>query len=182
MTQTGPHVQKLKVGDKVGVGFMVDSCRTCENCKQDMDNYCPSMVPIFTVSPLAVDVAYGGFSDILVVHERYTACIPDGVPLAGIAPLFCAGITAYSSMKYYGLCAPGAHVGIVGLGGLGHIAVKFAKAFGMRVTMISTSPHKRDEAIHTLGADSFIVSHDSEQMKVHFPCIHFVYFVSRVNR
>lgn len=178
VTGTGPHVQKLKVGDKVGVGFMVDSCRACENCNQEMENYCPSMVPIFTVSSLAGDVSYGGFSDILVVHERYTVCIPDGVTLAGIAPLFCAGITVYSPMKYYGLCTPGAHVGIVGLGGLGHIAVKFAKAFGSRVTVISTSPHKRDEAIHTLGADSFIVSHDSEQMKVRSSYIYFQYFVT----
>jgi cinnamyl-alcohol dehydrogenase len=92
--------------------------------------------------------------------------IPDGLPLDAAAPLLCAGITVYSPLRYFGLDKPGQHIGVVGLGGLGHMAVKFAKAFGANVTVISTSPNKEKEAIELLGADSFIISHDKDNMKV----------------
>ncbi|KAJ8631381.1 hypothetical protein MRB53_024704 [Persea americana] len=108
---------------------------------------------------------YGGYSDIIVVNQHYVIRFPNSLPLDKGTPLLCAGITVYSPMKYYGLCGPGTRLGVVGLGGLGHVAVKFAKAFGMKVTVISTSPSKGKEAIERLGADSFLVSSDSEQMK-----------------
>ncbi|GLU13355.1 hypothetical protein SLE2022_299930 [Rubroshorea leprosula] len=102
----------------------------------------------------------------MVVHEHYVVKFPDGIPLDAVGPLLCAGITVYSPLKYFGLGEPNKHVGIVGLGGLGHLAVKFAKALGSRVTVISTSPKKKDEALENLGADSFLVSHDQDQMEV----------------
>jgi cinnamyl-alcohol dehydrogenase len=109
---------------------------------------------------------YGGYSDIVVVEERYVLRFPDNLPLDAGAPLLCAGITVYSPMKYYGMTEPGKHLGVAGLGGLGHVAVKFGKAFGLKVTVISSSPKKEDEAINRLGADSFLVSSDAAKMKV----------------
>ncbi|XP_031385981.1 probable mannitol dehydrogenase [Punica granatum] len=108
---------------------------------------------------------YGGYSDIMVTDEHYAVAIPDNLPLDGAAPLLCAGITVYSPLKNYGLNRPGLHVGVVGLGGLGHVAVKFAKAMGLKVTVISTSPSKKEEAIDRPGADLFLVSSDPEQMQ-----------------
>lgn len=111
---------------------------------------------------------YGGYSDIMVADEHFIVRIPDNLPLDGAAPLLCAGITTYSPLRYFGLDKPGMHVGVVGLGGLGHVAVKFAKAMGVKVTVISTSPKKEEEALKHLAADSFLVSRDQEQMQVVF--------------
>ncbi|KAF8404739.1 hypothetical protein HHK36_009628 [Tetracentron sinense] len=108
---------------------------------------------------------YGGYSDKLVIEEHLVVRFPANLPLDGAAPLLCAGLTVYSPMKYYGLCDPGKHLGVVGLGGLGHVAVKFAKALGAKVTVISTSPNKQKETIEILGADSFLVSRNPEQMQ-----------------
>ncbi|KAI3992889.1 hypothetical protein MKX01_034239 [Papaver californicum] len=165
VTEVGNKVGKFKVGDKVGVGCMVGACHSCDNCKSDLENYCPRV--IFTYGSKHVDgsVTQGGYSDIMVANERYIVRIPENLPLDAAAPLLCAGITVYSPMKYYGLCEPGIHIGVVGLGGLGHVAVKFGKAFGMKVTVISTSPAKEKEAIEHLGADLFLVSRNPEQMK-----------------
>ncbi|KAI3837241.1 hypothetical protein MKX03_004126 [Papaver bracteatum] len=165
VTEVGNKVTKYKVGDKVGVGCMVGACHSCDNCKSDLENYCPKV--IFTYGSKDVDgsVTKGGYSDVMVANERYIVRIPENLPLDAAAPLLCAGITVYSPMKYYGLCEPGMHIGVVGLGGLGHVAVKFGKAFGMKVTVISTSPAKEKEAIEHLGADSFLVSRNQEQMK-----------------
>ncbi|KAK9904385.1 hypothetical protein M0R45_000819 [Rubus argutus] len=110
-------------------------------------------------------ITYGGYSDVMVADEHFVIRIPDNLPLDGAAPLLCAGITTYSPLRYFGLDKPGMHVGVVGLGGLGHVAVKFAKALGLEVTAISTSPNKKDEAIKHLGADSFLVSRDLDQMQ-----------------
>ncbi|KAH0996015.1 hypothetical protein GBA52_019879 [Prunus armeniaca] len=109
---------------------------------------------------------YGGYSNIMVADEHFVVRIPDNLPLDGAAPLLCAGVTTYSPLRYYGLDKPGMHVGVVGAGGLGHVAVKFAKAMGVKVTVISTSPNKKNEAIENLGADSFLVSRDDGQMQV----------------
>ncbi|PKI61461.1 hypothetical protein CRG98_018144 [Punica granatum] len=109
---------------------------------------------------------YGGYSDIMVTDEHYAVAIPDNLPLDWAPPSLCAGITAYSPLKNYGHNRPGLHVGVVGLGGLGHVTVKFAKAMGPKVTVISTSPSKKEEAIDRLGADWFLVSSDPEQMQV----------------
>ena len=166
VTEVGSKVKKFKVGDKVGVGSLVGACHSCDDCSHDLENYCPKL--ILTYGSLYHDgtMTYGGYSDTMVANERYVIRIPDNMPLDKGAPLLCAGITVYSPLKYYGLNEPGMHIGIVGLGGLGHIAVKFAKAFGCKVTVISTSPAKKKEAIEHLGADMFLVSRDEQQMQV----------------
>ncbi|CAA2969391.1 8-hydroxygeraniol dehydrogenase-like [Olea europaea subsp. europaea] len=139
----GSKVEKFKVGDKVGVGGMVGS----------ISRYTDGTV------------TYGGYSDKIVADEHFAIRWPENLPLDAGAPLLCAGITSYSPLKYYGLDKPGLNIGVVGLGGLGHVAVKFAKAFGSKVTVISTSINKKQEATERLGADSFLVSHDQEAME-----------------
>lgn len=168
VTEVGSKVQKFKVGDKVGVGCMVGSCRSCENCEKDWENYCPKFVLTYNAIDYDGTTTYGGYSDIMVSNEHFVVHIPDNLPLDATAPLLCAGVTTYSPLKYFGLDQPGMHIGVVGLGGLGHVAVKFAKAFGLKVTVISTSPGKKDEAIKHLGADSFLISKDQDQMQVLF--------------
>ncbi|XP_030514667.2 probable cinnamyl alcohol dehydrogenase 9 [Rhodamnia argentea] len=161
----GSNVKKFKVGERVGVGVLVGSCKKCENCQQDLENYCPQ--PIFTYNSHYTDgtKTYGGYSDTIVVDERYVLRFPDNLPSEGGAPLLCAGITVYSPMKYYGMTEPGKHLGVAGLGGLGHVAVKMGKAFGLKVTVISSSPKKEAEAIEKLGADSFLLTSDPTKMK-----------------
>ncbi|KAF7058836.1 hypothetical protein CFC21_065814 [Triticum aestivum] len=167
VTSVGAGVSKFKAGDTVGVGYFVGSCRSCECCGNGYENYCSGMV----LTSNGIDpehggaVTQGGFSDVMLVNEDYVVRVPDGLPLDKAAPLLCAGVTVYSPMMRFGLNAPGKHLGVVGLGGLGHVAVKFGKAFGMRVTVISTSPGKREEALERLGADEFLVSRDPEQMQ-----------------
>ncbi|TVU09471.1 hypothetical protein EJB05_42946, partial [Eragrostis curvula] len=165
VTDVGAGVSKFKVGDTVGVGYFVDSCRTCESCKKGQESYCPDMVPASNGVDSDGTTTQGGFSDVLVVAQDYVVRLPESLPPAGAAPLLCAGLTVYCPMVEYGLNAPGKHLGVVGLGGLGHVAVKFGKAFGMKVTVISSSPGKREEALDRLGADAFLVSRDPEQMK-----------------
>uniref|UniRef100_A0A6N2MB98 Enoyl reductase (ER) domain-containing protein n=1 Tax=Salix viminalis TaxID=40686 RepID=A0A6N2MB98_SALVM len=165
VTAVGSKVEKFKVGDKVGVGYMVGSCHSCDSCHNDLENYCPEM--ILTSGGKYHDgiTTYGGFSDIMIADEHYAVRIPENLPLDSSAPLLCAGITVYSPLRFYGLDKPGMHVGVVGLGGLGHVAVKFAKAMGVKVTVISTSLEKKEEALEHLGAHSFLVSRDPDQMQ-----------------
>ncbi|XP_059624104.1 probable mannitol dehydrogenase isoform X2 [Cornus florida] len=165
VTEVGSKVQKFKVGDKVGVGCLIGTCGSCENCAKDLESYCPEMILTFSTIYHDGTVTYGGYSDIMVADEHFVLRWPDSLPLDAGAPLLCAGITTYSPLRYFGLDKPGKHVGVVGLGGLGHVAVKFAKAFGAKVTVISTSPNKKKEAIEQLGADAFLVSLDSDQMQ-----------------
>ncbi|XP_057962250.1 probable mannitol dehydrogenase isoform X2 [Malania oleifera] len=164
VTEVGTQVKKFNVADKVGVGCMVGACHSCDNCKNDLENYCPKMILTYGSIDRDGTTTYGGYSDIMVVDEHFVVGIPENMPLDGGAPLLCAGITVFSPLKYYGLDKPGMHVGVVGLGGLGHVAIKFAKAFGLHVTVVSTLPHKKEEAIEHLGADSFLVSRDPDQM------------------
>lgn len=166
INEVGQNVQNFKVGDKVGVGCIVNSCLSCQNCNRDNENYCPRI--IFTYNSLDVDgtMTYGGYSNMVVVNQHFVIRFPENMPLDKGAPLLCAGITVYSPMKEHGLDVPGKHLGVVGLGGLGHVAVKFGKAFGMKVTVISTSPKKEKEAIERLGADAFLVSSNAGQMQV----------------
>ena len=166
VTEVGKNVTKFKAGDRVGVGCMVNSCQSCESCDKGFENHCPGI--IFTYNSVDKDgtMTLVGYSSMVVVHERFVVRFPDAIPLDKGAPLLCAGITVYSPMKYHGLNVPGLHLGVLGLGGLGHVAVKFGKAFGMKVTVISSSPGKKEEALERLGADAFVVSKNADEMKV----------------
>jgi len=162
VTRVGSEVKKWKAGDTVGVGCFVDSCRKCEPCRTGEEQYCDE-APTFTYNGFERDgktLTQGGYSSQITVNEDYILRIPDGLPLAGAAPLLCAGITLYSPLKHFG-AKPGDAVAIVGLGGLGHMGVKLAKAMGMKVTVLSHSPSKRDDAMR-LGADEFLVTKDAE--------------------
>lgn len=164
VTEVGNKVDKFKVGEAIGVGYLVGSCRECENCVNDLENYCPGLIMTANGTYSDGTITHGGYSDLMVVDEHFVVRWPENLPMEA-APLLCAGLTTYSPLKYFGLDKPGMHIGVVGLGGLGHMAVKFAKAFGTKVTVISTSRSKRDEAIERLGADSFLVSRDPDQME-----------------
>ncbi|XP_027115088.1 probable cinnamyl alcohol dehydrogenase 1 isoform X2 [Coffea arabica] len=163
--QVGSHVKHFKVGDHVGVGTYVNSCRECEYCNDGLEVHC-SKGPVLTFDGIDVDgtVTKGGYSSYIVVHERYCFRVPDNYPLELAAPLLCAGITVYTPMIRHNMNQPGKTLGVIGLGGLGHLAVKFGKAFGLKVTVFSTSLSKKEEAVSRLGADNFVVSSDEQQM------------------
>ncbi|XP_042392093.1 probable mannitol dehydrogenase [Zingiber officinale] len=144
---------------------MVNSCRSCHECARHHKNYCPGMIVTCNATDVDGIITYGGYSDSIVVEEHFAVKFLAGMPLDRSAPLLCAGITVYSPMKRFGLDVPGKHIRVVGLGGLGHVAVKFGKAFGAKVTVISTSPSKRKEVAERLGADAFLVSKDPDKMK-----------------
>ncbi|CAN1189945.1 Probable mannitol dehydrogenase, partial [Linum perenne] len=165
VTEVGSKVEKYKVGDRVGVGCMVGSCRSCDSCSKSVENYCPKMILTYGATYHDGTHTYGGYSNVMVCDEHFVVRVPDSLALDAAAPLLCAGITLYSPLRFYGLDKPGLHIGIVGLGGLGHVGVKFAKAMGVKVTVISTSPAKKQEAIERHGADAFLVSRDQDQMK-----------------
>lgn len=163
--EVGSNIQRFKVGDHVGVGTYVNSCRDCEYCNDRLEVYC-SKGAVFTFNSIDADgtVTKGGYSSYIVVHERYCFTIPKNYPPALAAPLLCAGITVYSPMMRHNMNKPGKSLGVIGLGGLGHLAVKFGKAFGLNVSVFSTSISKKDEALNLLGADNFVVSSDEQQM------------------
>ncbi|KAA8546676.1 hypothetical protein F0562_003093 [Nyssa sinensis] len=165
VTEVGSEVQMYKVGDKVGVGCMVGACRSCDYCTQNLENHCPKIILTYNHTYYDGTRTYGGYSNFIVVDEHFVLRIPNDLPLDAAAPLLCSGISTYSPLIFYGLNKPGMHVGVVGLGGLGHVAVKMAKAFGVKVTVISTSPNKKEEAIEVLGADSFLVSRNPDEMQ-----------------
>ncbi|GLT59165.1 hypothetical protein SLA2020_320010 [Shorea laevis] len=164
--EVGTNVRGFRVGDHVGVGTMVNSCRDCEYCNDGLENCC-SKGRISTFNGIDVDgtITKGGYSSCIVVHERFCFKIPDEYPLGSAAPLLCAGITVYSPMIRHKMNIPGKSLGVIGLGGLGHMAVKFGKAFGLKVTIFSTSISKKEEALNLLGADNFVISSDQEHMK-----------------
>lgn len=158
--EVGRKVKKFKAGDFAGVGCFVDSCGTCDPCKHHEEQYCDQHTA-FTYNSVEMDMktpTYGGYSSHIVVHQDYVLKIKKGQPLARIAPLLCAGITTYSPLKRYGT-KKGKKVGVVGLGGLGHMAIKIAKAMGAEVTVFSTSPNKEKDA-KKLGAKNFVLSKD----------------------
>jgi uncharacterized zinc-type alcohol dehydrogenase-like protein len=163
--QVGDHVKKHKVGDTVGIGCLVDSCRECENCKKDLEQFCQRGM-VLTYSSYEKDgktVTYGGYSNQIVCDENYVLKVSDKLPLEKVAPLLCAGITTYSPLRHWKVEA-GQKVGVIGLGGLGHMAVKFAASFGAEVTVLSTSPSKEADA-KKLGAHKFVLTTDEEQVK-----------------
>ncbi|CAL5403145.1 unnamed protein product [Camellia sinensis] len=165
LTEVGSKVQKFKVGDKIGIGTLLGARHSCNSCASDLENYYSKKILTFYGTYHDGTTIYGGYSDHMVTNDHYVVRIPENLPLDAAAPLLCAGITTYSPLRYFELDKPGMHVGVVGLGGLGHVGVKFAKAFGAKVTVISTSPNKRKEAIEHLGADSFLDSRDPDQMR-----------------
>jgi uncharacterized zinc-type alcohol dehydrogenase-like protein len=160
----GANVTKFKVGDLAGVGVMVDSCKTCKTCAQDLEQYCEEgFVGTYNNKERnSNNITMGGYSTKIVVDEYYTFKIASSLPLAAVAPLLCAGITTYSPLVYAGV-KKGMKVAVVGLGGLGHMGVKFAVSFGAEVTVISTSPSKEADA-KKLGATNFLISTDKEAM------------------
>jgi uncharacterized zinc-type alcohol dehydrogenase-like protein len=161
----GAQVQKYAVGDRVGVGCMVDSCQHCDACHADLEQYCLEGPTMTYATPDRVDGSntMGGYSDSIVVSENFVVRIPDALDPANAAPILCAGITTYSPLKHYGV-KPGDKVGILGMGGLGHMGIKFAKALGAEVTLFTRSASKAAEG-RRQGADHVIVSTDAEQMK-----------------
>ncbi|XP_019227614.1 PREDICTED: probable mannitol dehydrogenase [Nicotiana attenuata] len=165
VTEVGSKVEKFKVGEKVAVGGYCGSCRSCENCTNDLENYCSKGIATYNAMYHDGTSTYGGYSNMIVVDEHFVFHVPENLPLAAAAPLLCAGITMYSPLRYFGLDKPGLHIGVVGLGGLGHVGVKFAKAMGLKVTVISTSKNKQKEALERLSADSFLVSTDQDQLQ-----------------
>ena len=163
VTRVGDHVKKFKAGDLAGVGCLVNSCRECENCKDDLEQYCLNGW-VGTYNSLEKDgktVTQGGYSDHIVVNEDFVLKVSDKLNLAAVAPLLCAGITTYSPLRHWKV-GKGHKVAVLGLGGLGHMAVKFAASFGAEVTVLSTSPSKEADA-KKLGAHKFVVTTDAEQ-------------------
>ncbi len=173
VTKVGSAVTAYKPGDLAAVGCLVDSDRTCPQCKVGHENFCPNMTLTFNSPDKHLGgVTYGGYSDSIVVDERFVLRVPTNLNLAGAAPLLCAGITTYSPMRHWGV-TKGKKVGVVGLGGLGHMAVKFAHALGAHVVVFTTSPGKKDVALQ-LGADEVVLSRDAGEMKKHAGSFDFI--------
>lgn len=165
VTEVGSAVTKFKPGDLAAVGCLVDSCRHCENCRDGLEQYC-SNGSVGTYNSYERDgttPTYGGYSKEIVVHQDFVLRVPDNLPLDGVAPLLCAGVTTWSPLRHWGV-GKGHKVGVAGLGGLGHMAVKFAAAFGAEVTMLSTSPSKEEDA-RRLGAHHFKLTTSKEDLK-----------------
>ncbi len=174
VSAVGSGVTKFAVGDLAGVGCMVDSCRECESCGLGLEQYCDRNQIVFTYNSRFPDgtPSYGGYSNSIVVDEAFTLHISPKLDLAATAPLLCAGITTYSPMKHWNV-QPGQKVGVVGLGGLGHMALKFAHAFGAHVTQFTTSPGKEEDA-RRLGADEVVLTRDPEALKALAGTFHFI--------
>jgi uncharacterized zinc-type alcohol dehydrogenase-like protein len=162
VTAVGSEVTKVKVGDHVGVGCFVDSCRECDNCKAGLEQYCTGtgMVGTYNAVEKNGDKTYGGYSGAIVVDESYVLNIPDSIPLDAAAPLLCAGITLYSPLRHWN-AGPGKRVAVIGLGGLGHMGVKLATAMGAQVTVLSQSLKKMEDGLR-LGADAYYATSDPD--------------------
>jgi alcohol dehydrogenase (NADP+) len=174
VVKVGEQVHKFRKGDTVGVGCMVDSCLTCANCKDDLEQFC-EVGTIWTYNSPdkhTGGITYGGYSDSIVVDKAFVLKIPPHLNLAATAPLLCAGITTYSPL-HHNKVSKGQKVGIVGLGGLGHMGVKIAKAMGAHVVVFTTSANKVEDALR-LGADEVVNSKDAEEMKKHLNSFHFI--------
>jgi len=166
VTRVGSAVKKFKPGDLAAVGCMVDSDGTCSECKEGLEQFCPNFTLTYNFPDKHLGgVTFGGYSDSIVVKERFVLSVPKNLDLAGAAPLLCAGITTYSPMKHWGV-TKGKKVGVAGLGGLGHMAVKFGHALGAHVVVFTTSPSKKDDAMR-LGADEVVISRNADEMQKH---------------
>lgn len=175
ITKVGANVTKFKIGDLAGVGCMVDSCRECESCKEGLEQFC-EVGSTSTYNSFDKHIfgahTYGGYSQSVVVDEAFALRIPENLDLAATAPLLCAGITTFSPLRHWNV-GPGKKVGVVGIGGLGHMAVKIAKAMGAHVLVITTSASKVEDA-KRLGADEVILSSDADQMNKYKSSLHFI--------
>ena len=173
VSAVGSQVTKFKAGDIAAVGCMVDSDGTCPECQAGLEQFCPNVTLTYNAPDKNQGgVTYGGYSDSIVVNERFVLHVPAGLDLAGTAPLLCAGITTYSPMRHWGV-SKGKKVGVVGLGGLGHMGVKFAHALGAHVVVFTTSPNKKEDA-HRLGADEVVVSRNADEMQKHAGSFDFI--------
>jgi uncharacterized zinc-type alcohol dehydrogenase-like protein len=173
VTKVGSAVRKFKSGDIAAVGCLVDSDGTCPECKAGFEQFCPNMTLTYNFPDKhSGGVTYGGYSDSIVVDERFVLSVPSNLDLAGAAPLLCAGITTYSPMRHWGV-TKGKKVGVVGLGGLGHMGVKFAHALGAHTVVFTTSPGKKDDA-HRLGADEVVISKNADEMARHAGSFDFI--------
>jgi uncharacterized zinc-type alcohol dehydrogenase-like protein len=174
VTRVGSLVTKFKVGDLAGVGCLVDSCRSCSSCKDGLEQFCENGF-VGTYNSIEKDgktPTYGGYSNNIVVDESFTLRISPRMELSRVAPLLCAGITTYSPLRHWNV-TEGQKVGIVGLGGLGHMGVKFVRSFGAHVVAFTTSPKKKDDAMR-LGAHEVVVSRRDEEMKAHLDSFDFI--------
>jgi uncharacterized zinc-type alcohol dehydrogenase-like protein len=174
VSSVGAHVKSHKVGDLVGVGCIVDSCKRCDDCSDGLENYCDHMVGTYNgPTPDAPGHTLGGYSQQIVVHERYVLRVSHPEEqLAAVAPLLCAGITTYSPLKHWNV-GPGHKVGVVGIGGLGHMGIKLAHAMGAHVVAFTTSESKREVAT-ALGAHEVVVSRNADEMAAHAKCLDFI--------
>lgn len=173
VTQLGAEATKYQIGDIVAVGCLVDSDGTCPQCKADIEQFCPNATFTFNGPDKHLGgVTYGGYSDSIVVDEHFVLRVPANLDLAGVAPLLCAGITTYSPLRRWGV-TKGKKVGIVGLGGLGHMGVKFSHAFGAHTVVFTTSDNKREDALR-LGADEVVVSRNADEMQKHAGTFDFI--------
>jgi alcohol dehydrogenase (NADP+) len=173
VTKVGSAVKKFKAGDLAAVGCLVDTDRTCPECQAGLEQFCPNFTLTYNFPDKHLGgVTYGGYSDSIVVDERFVLRVPANLQLAGAAPLLCAGITTYSPMHHWGV-TKGKKVGIVGLGGLGHMGVKFADALGAHVVVFTSSPSKREDALR-LGADEVVISKNADEMLKHASSFDFI--------
>jgi uncharacterized zinc-type alcohol dehydrogenase-like protein len=173
VTKVGAAVSKFKPGDLAAVGCMVDSDRTCPECQAGLEQFCPNFTLTYNFPDKHLGgVTYGGYSDSVVVDERFVLHVPSNLDLAGTAPLLCAGITTYSPMRHWGVTKD-KKVGVVGLGGLGHMGVKIAHALGAHVVVFTTSPNKKDNALR-LGADEVVMSRNADEMQKHVSSFDFI--------
>lgn len=174
VVEVGKQVQKFKVGDLAGVGCMVDSCRHCSACNDDVEQYCENGMTLTYNGRERVSgqLTFGGYSEQIVVEQRFVVKVPENLQLNAVAPLLCAGITTYSPLRHWRV-GPGQRVGVIGLGGLGHMGIKFAKALGAQVTMVTTSAAKGKDAVR-LGADEVLVSSDESAMQKNARSFHFL--------
>jgi alcohol dehydrogenase (NADP+) len=173
VTKVGSAVTKFKQGDLASFGCLVDTDRTCPECKAGMEQFCPNFTLTYNFPDKHLGgVTYGGYSDSIVVDQRFVLRVPANLDLAGTAPLLCAGITTYSPMRHWGV-TKGKKVGVVGLGGLGHMGVKFAHALGAHVVVFTTSPNKKDDALR-LGADEVVISKNADEMQKHAGSFDFI--------
>jgi alcohol dehydrogenase (NADP+) len=173
VTKVGSAVKKFKPGDLAAVGCMVDSDGTCPECRAGLEQFCPNGTLTYNFPDKHLGgVTYGGYSDSIVVDQRFVLRVPANLDLAGTAPLLCAGITTYSPMRHWNV-TKGKKVGIVGLGGLGHMGVKFAHAFGAHVVVFTTTPDKK-EAARRLGADEVVISKNADEMQKHADSFDFI--------